>query len=211
MPIRVAIVEDTESFRESLAALLNLSPDFACVAKFSNAEDAINRLLDSKPDVALMDIGLPKMSGIQALKALKAIAPDVQYLMLTIIEDDEKIFDALQAGASGYLLKSTPPEKILEAIRDVKNGGSAMSASVARRVIAFFQQRPKPQELFNLSDREWEILQLLAKGYTKKEIGEKLPQKISEHTVRTHVYNIYRKLHVNNSAEAIAKVSAASR
>ncbi len=205
MTIRVAIVEDTEAFRKGIAAILDHSDGFECVAKFANAEDAVNNLLDYKPEVVLMDIGLPKMSGIEAMKALKAINPSVQFLMLTIFEDDEKIFAALQAGANGYLLKSTPHEKLLEAIREVKHGGSAMSAQVARRVIEVFRQPPQQKEVLDLSEREKETLTLLAKGYTNKEISEKIWPKISEHTVRTHIHRIYEKLHVRNRAEAILK------
>ncbi len=203
MTIRVAIVEDTESFRKGIAAMLDQADGFECVAKFSSAEDAVNQMMDYKPDVVLMDIGLPKMSGIEAIRALKAITPSTRILMLTIIEEDEKIFSALEAGASGYLLKSTPPEKILEAIRDVQNGGSAMSAQVARRVIEYFQKPTPPEETLDLTTREKELLNYLAKGYTYKEIGNKLF--ISEHTVRTHIHHIYDKLHVRNRTEAIQK------
>lgn len=218
MTIRVAIVEDAEAFRKGIAAMLDATDGFECVAKYADAENAVTHLLKQKPDVVLMDIGLPKMSGIDALRTLKAAAPHVQYLMLTVFEDDEKIFQALQAGASGYLLKNTPSEKILEAICDVKNGGSAMSPQVARRVIDFFRHAPQPNEIcesakatFELTDREWEILQLLAKGYTYKDIGEKLPQKISPHTVRTHIHRIYEKMHVRNRAEAVQKAQRQKR
>ncbi len=205
MTIRVALVEDTESFRKGIAAMLDQADGFECVAKFSSAEEAVNQMMDYKPDVVLMDIGLPKMSGIEAIKALKTITPTIRILMLTVFDDDEKIFSALEAGASGYLLKSTPPEKILDAIRDVKNGGSAMSAQVARRVIEYFQKPSLPKEAFDLTAREKELLNYLAKGYTYKEIGNKLF--LSEHTVRTHIHHIYEKLHVRNRAEALQKVS----
>ncbi|MFQ3608806.1 MAG: response regulator transcription factor [Chloroherpetonaceae bacterium] len=204
MTIRVAIVEDTASYRKAIASMLDQADDFECVAKFSSAEEAINQMIDHKPDVVLMDIGLPKMSGIEAIKALKSMMPSIRILMLTVIDDSEKIFSALQAGASGYLLKDTPPEKLLEAIRDVHSGGSAMSSQVARRVIAYFQQPAPPEEALDLTTRERELLDYLAKGYTYKEIGNKLF--ISEHTVRTHIHRIYEKLHVRNRTEALHKV-----
>ncbi|MFN3562154.1 MAG: response regulator [Chloroherpetonaceae bacterium] len=202
MTIRVAIVEDTEAFRKGIAAMLDQADGFECVAKFATAEDAINQLMDYKPDAVLMDIGLPKMNGIDAIKELKLRDPNLPILVLTIFEDDEKIFAALKAGAMGYWLKSTPQEKLLEAIRDVCNSGAGMSPQVARRVIEHFQPTPS-KEVLELTKRERELLDYLAKAYTYKEIANKLF--ISEHTVRTHIHRIYEKLHVRNRTEALQK------
>lgn len=191
MPIRVALVEDDKKFRESLAAMLSHAGDIECVAQFASAESAMNQLLDYHPDVVLVDIGLPKASGIDAIRYLKAREANLLFLVLTVFEDDEKIFPALAAGASGYLLKIDAPERIAAAIRDVKNGGAAMSPQIARHVIEFFRQPPLSEEAAKLTEREKEVLRLLAEGYTYKEISEKLHPKISEHTVRTHIHHIY--------------------
>jgi len=204
MPIQVAIVEDIDEIREGLAVLINGSEGFSCIAKYSCAEAALEELPDLQPDVVLMDIELPGMSGIECIRILKTRHPELQIMMLTIYEDDDKIFSSLQAGASGYVLKKEKPARLLEAIADLHNGGSPMSSQIARKVVHTFQQfKPPAQPSAELSKREQEILSYLSKGHTYKEIAEELY--ISVETVRTHLRNIYEKLHVRNRAEAMLK------
>jgi DNA-binding NarL/FixJ family response regulator len=212
MPIQVAIVEDSREIREGLSILIDSSPGFRCVAACESAEEALIQLPKALPDVALMDIQLPGMSGIECIRILKTRMPKLQIMMLTVFEDHDRIFQSLAAGASGYLVKKTPPQRILEAIQDLHAGGSPMSNQIARRVVdAFRQPAPKPQssapvarEAQHLSAREWEILQHLAQGFLYKEIADSL--KISIETVRTHIRNIYEKLHVHSRTEALLKV-----
>ena len=203
-PIKVAIVEDDARIREGLVALLNGSAGFRCTGAYGNAEAALEEIPGSWPDVVLMDINLPKMSGIGCVAKLKEKRPKLQILMLTIYVDSDKIFQSLQAGASGYLIKQTPPAEIMQAIQHVNDGGSPMSHAIARKVVQYFQQQKKDfDETSNLSTREHEILTLLAKGYQYKEIAEELA--ISVLTVRTHIQNIYQKLHVRSKTEAVLK------
>lgn len=204
MPIKVAIVEDNDKIREGLAVLVGGSPSFACVAMYANAEDALEHLPRKKPDVVLMDIGLPKMSGIECVEELKKRAPEIQVMMLTVYEDDDRIFKSLVAGASGYILKNTMPAELFEAIKEIHNGGSPMSNLIARKVVQSFQHMGKSSKnLENLSDRETEVLSYLAKGYQDKEIAEKFF--LSVETVRKHLRNIYQKLHVRSRTEAVLK------
>lgn len=204
MSIKVAIVEDVKEIREGLGSLISGSEGFICINTYSNAESALKGISEDEPDVVLMDIGLPGMSGVDCIKKLKSINPKFQIIMLTVYEDDEHIFKALVAGASGYLLKKTPPVKILEAVQEVYNGGSPMSSQIARKVINAFQSMNKSsKETDNLSAREQEILSYLAKGFRYKEIAEKLF--ISKETVRTHLRNIYEKLQVRSRTEAVLK------
>lgn len=202
--IKVAIVEDTEVIRESLAALIRGSQGFDLIGIFGNAEDALVNLPTLQPDVVLMDIGLPGMTGSQCVKLLKAQHPNMQFVMCTIFEDDENIFNALQAGATGYILKKTSPVKILEALTELYQGGSPMSGAIARRVISAMQKPKENNAAALLSTRENEILQLLSKGFRYKEISESLF--ISLATVRTHIHNIYEKLQVQSRTDAINKV-----
>jgi DNA-binding NarL/FixJ family response regulator len=203
--INVAIVEDEDEVREGLAVLINGSEGFRCIQTYSSAESALPEILKNKPDVVLMDINLPGMSGIECISKLKASRPDLPIMVLTVYDDDEKIFESLRAGASGYLLKKTPPTKLLEAILELHNGGSPMSSSIARKVVEAFQTMgPSSEETQNLSKREQEILCFLAKGYRYREIADTLF--ISIETVRTHLRNIYEKLHVRSRSEAVLKV-----
>ena len=203
--IRVAIVEDDQDIRQSFEAIIDSTPGFACVKTYDNAEDAVEDLPLEKPDVVIMDIHLPGMTGIDAVRILKSGMPGLQIAMCTVYEDDEHIFNALRAGASGYLLKRTSPEKLLEAISDLHQGGSPMSGEIARRVVASFQKANTPSpELAVLTNREKEILDLLAKGYLYKEIAGELF--ISIETVKRHIHNIYEKLHVQTRTEALNKV-----
>lgn len=202
--ITVAIVEDLDEIRNGLAALINGSPGFRCVGTYPNGTEALQQIPNQKPDVVLMDIDMPSMNGIDCIIALKEQIPGLQISMLTVFEDDEKIFRSLQAGASGYLLKKTAPVKLLEAIQELHAGGSPMSGQIARKVVTAFQRMGESkQQNENLSPRENEILSYLAKGYRYKEIAAALF--ISVETVRTHLRNIYEKLHVRSSTEAVLK------
>lgn len=203
--IRVALVEDDREVREGLRLLINQSAACDCVAVYASAEDALARLPATSADVVLMDIQLPGMSGIDCIRALKQRQPRMQIMMLTVFEDHDRIFQSLSAGASGYLLKQTPPAKLLESIAELHRGGSPMSTQIARRLVELFQQPdPRGEAMEGLSTREKEILSLLAKGYRYKEIAGQLG--ISVETVRTHLHNTYEKLHVRSRTEAVMKV-----
>ena len=204
MLINVGIVEDNNKIREGLAAIIDGSDGFRCKVKYATAEEAIIKLPLENPNVVLMDINLPGMSGIECVVKLKEILPDVQIMMLTVYEDNETVFKSIVAGATGYILKRTPPAELLEAIRELHGGGSPMSDQIARKVVQAFQQMGKSsKETENLSERESELLSYLSKGYHDKEIADKLF--ISVKTVRTHLRNIYKKLHVRSRTEAILK------
>jgi DNA-binding NarL/FixJ family response regulator len=203
VPITVCIVEDDPELRESVRHYLQDAPGFACIGGFGTAEEALKGVPALKPEVVLMDINLPAMSGIECVGKLKAIAPGMQVLMFTVYEDSDQVFEALVAGACGYMVKSTPPEKVLEAIREVHNGGSPMSSHIARKVVKYFHQVPPLNELANLSKREEEVLQQLSQGYLYKEIAGRLS--ISIDTVRKHLNNIYSKLHVHSRTDAVVK------
>jgi DNA-binding NarL/FixJ family response regulator len=204
--INVVIVEDNTVIREGLAALINGTPGYACIGEFSNCEAFLGKLNNLIVDVVLMDIGLPGISGIEGVKEAVKKRSDINILMLTIYEDSDKVFDALCAGACGYLVKKTPPTKLLEAIKDVFEGGSPMSSNVARQVITAFKESKGNivnDSEYELSQREKEVLSLLADGYNYQEIATSLF--ISVDTVRHHIRNIYKKLHVHSQSEAVAK------
>lgn len=202
--IKIGIVEDVKETREALASLIEGAPGLLCAGVASTGENALRIFPPLNPDVVLMDIKLPGISGIQCVAQLKRQLPRTQILMLTTYEDSDLIFDALRAGASGYLLKKTDPQEILQAISQVHEGGSPMSVHVARKVVNHFQQLPKPaSEVEQLTPREHEILVLLAKGYRYKEIVDQL--NISLSTVRTHIRAVYDKLHVQSRTEAVVK------
>lgn len=204
--INVAIVEDNDTIRNGLAALINGTPGYSCVAQFVDCESFLTKLKSIEVDVVLMDIALPGISGIEGVKKAIEINNDLDILMLTIYEDSEKVFDALCAGACGYLVKKTPPSKLLEAIKEVHDGGSPMSSNIARQVITAFKEvkdiDEKKNEYF-LSSREKEVLNLLAEGNNYQQIADQLF--ISVDTVRHHIKNIYKKLHVHSQSEAVAK------
>jgi len=202
--ITVSIVEDIKDIREGLQLLINSNGAFSCTHVYSTAEDALLNMPNNLPNVVLMDIHLPGISGIEAVKKLKAQYPSVQFIMSTVYEDDENIFESLKAGATGYLLKKISPAKILEAITEVYNGGSPMSAQIARKVIAAFQKKNPIDETSVLTPKEKEILKALSKGLRYKEIAYEM--QISMDTVRTHVRHIYEKLHVQSRMDAINKV-----
>jgi DNA-binding NarL/FixJ family response regulator len=205
--ITVAIVDDEAKLRESIATFVNGSSGFKCVSSYGSAEAALKSLPADKPDVVLMDINLGEISGIECVEKLKGQFPDMQILMLTVYEDTEKIFLALAAGANGYLLKRSSPTKLLAAIREVHGGGSPMTSSIARKVVASFQ-RQKPSAATGekngpLSPREQAVLDGLAKGWTYKQLAGELD--ISIDTIRTYIRRIYEKLHVQSRTEAVAK------
>ena len=211
MDITVSIVDDTPDIRHALEEIIHMSEGYKVLGSFSSAEEAIEKLPALHPEVVLMDINLGGMSGIECVKQLKPLCPDMLFMMCTVYEEDEKIFEALTAGASGYILKKTPPGKLLEAIRELKEGGAPMSSQIARKVVDAFSVKSQlsiagttPDKSINtLSNREKEILELLSKGMLYKEISAQLF--ISAETVRKHVYHIYEKLHVNNRIEAVNK------
>jgi DNA-binding NarL/FixJ family response regulator len=200
----VIIVEDNQGLRDQLLQILESASDIRCAGAFVSGETALPEILKKKPDVVLMDIKLPGMSGIQCVAEIKKNLPHTQVIMVTVYEDSERIFRALKAGANGYLIKSSPPEQLLESIRDVHKGGAPMSSHIARKVVQHFHLLgPSVQESENLSPREQEVLDLLAMGFIYKEIGSKL--NISSETVRTYVKNICQKMHVRSRLEAVAK------
>ena len=205
--ISVSIVDDEKDLRESIATFINGSPGFRCISTYGSAQAALQGLPADRPNVVLMDIKMAGMTGIECVARLKQLIPDVQTVMLTVYEDTEQIFNALSAGASGYLLKRSKPSKLLEAIREVHEGGSPMSSSIARKVVASFQKSgtpgEKPPNHPHLSPREEAVLNLLAKGYPYKQIADELG--ISIDTIRTYLRRIYEKLHVQSRTEAVAK------
>ncbi len=205
MKINAAIVEDNKETREGLSAMLDASPDIHCVNTFEDAETLIKDISQLKVDVVLMDINLPGQSGIQCIELLKELYPHIQFLVVTNFEDSDKIFAALRAGATGYLLKNVSKQKLHDAIRDIYNGGSPMSMQIARKIVNSFSGRYKNTKLFNsLTAREKEVLILLDKGYLYKEIAEKLSLKLE--TIRTYIRDIYDKLHVHSRTDAINKI-----
>ena len=204
--INVAIVEDNSTIREGLAALINGTDGYKCTGSYFDCETFLLELEKTEIDVVLMDIALPGMDGIEGVKRATEKKPDLDILMLTIYEESEKVFDALCAGACGYLVKKTPPARLLEAIKEVNEGGSPMSSQIARDVIKAFKEGAAPTEedlAYKLSSREKEVLNLLAEGNNYHEIAEELF--ISVDTVRHHIRNIYKKLHVHSRSEAVAK------
>jgi DNA-binding NarL/FixJ family response regulator len=204
MPINVSIVEDNDQLRNTLTRVLNRAEGFECLSSYPNAEAALEDLPEKKPDVVLMDINLPGMNGVECARKLKQAVPQIQIMMLTVYEDTENIFNALAAGASGYLLKRTATAELLESIREVHRGGSPMTAHIARKVVQSFQRPVATNEQTeDLSPREREVLDYLSQGFLYKEIAEKLG--ISYETVHTYVRRIYEKLQVRTRTEAVAK------
>lgn len=203
MPIAISIIEDDAGTREQLAELLNDTPALRCIGAYASGEEGLRKIPAEKPDVALVDIHLPGMNGIMCVAGLKARLPDLSVLMLTRHEDSDLVFDALRAGASGYLLKKMIPTELIPAIEQVQAGGAPMSMHIARKVVGYFSHVKSAPEIERLSRREQEVLALLAKGYLYKEIGELLG--ISIDTVRMNLRHIYQKLHVHSRTEATAR------
>ena len=204
MRIKVAIVEDSRGTRESLAELLGRAPTLRCVGAHANGEEALRDIPVEQPDVVLMDINLPGMSGIECVSRIRERLPKTQVLMLTTYEEADLIFDSLRNGASGYLLKNMPPSELVQAVEQVHSGGAPMSMQIARKVVNHFRQIKQPtSEVEKLTKREHEILSLLAKGYLYKEIADQLGITLS--TVRAHLHTIYEKLHVQSRTQAVVK------
>jgi DNA-binding NarL/FixJ family response regulator len=204
MAITVSIVEDNDQLRGTLARVISRAEGFRCLSQYANAEAALEALPKDRPDVVLMDINLPGMNGVECVRRLKQLTPEIQSVMLTVYEDTENIFNALAAGAAGYLLKRTKSGELLEAIREVQKGGSPMTAHIARKVVQSFQKAgASPQPTGNLSQREQEVLDCLSQGFLYKEIAEKLG--ISYETVHTYIRRIYEKLQVRTRTEAVAR------
>lgn len=210
MEITVCIVDDTDDIRTTLEEIVSMTEGYKLLGGFASGEEAMQKIPVLLPQVVLMDINLGGMSGIECVRRLKPQLPEILYMMCTVYEEDEKIFEALSAGASGYILKKTSPNKLLEAIRELSEGGAPMSSQIARKVVAAFRSKPAVEEnnreataIGSLSNREKEILEWLAKGMLYKEIAAQLF--ISPETVRKHVYHIYEKLHVSNRIEAVNK------
>ncbi|MFI5138220.1 MAG: response regulator [Sphingobacteriales bacterium] len=203
--IRVAIVEDNQILRKSMEQLFEQTEDIRCVASIKNLLNVVSVFNKAIPDIVIMDIGLPEISGIEGVRTIKNNFDKMQVLMFTVFEDDDKIFEAIREGASGYLLKKTRPLEIIEAIRELHQGGSPMSPLVARKVVQFFQSgSPLKDDDFQLTSREKEILFALVDGLSYKKIADKYF--LSVHTIRKHISSIYEKLHVHSKSQAVAKV-----
>jgi DNA-binding NarL/FixJ family response regulator len=201
---KIAIVEDNRTTREGLRTIIDLSQDYECICACETAEDALRILPKHEPEVVLMDIQLPNMSGIECVARLKKLLPGVQVIMVTVYEDPDRIYSALRAGASGYLLKRSAPEQVLAAIRDVQQGGAPMTGEIARKVIHHFQEQSSTAaEVEKLSAREREVLELVSHGFINKEIADRLS--VSVEAVRWHLKHIYAKLHVHSRTEAALK------
>jgi DNA-binding NarL/FixJ family response regulator len=203
--IRIVIVEDNKTIRDGLTVLINATDGLKCVGHYRDCESMLENLTEDQADLILMDIGLPGMTGIEGIKRVKEICPEMVILVLSVYEDDENIFEAICAGACGYLIKKTPPARLIEAIEEAHQGGSPMSSHIARRVVSFFQKnvRISDDSEVNLSDREKQILTNLSKGNSYKMIADSIC--ISIDTVRYHIRNIYKKMHVHSQSEAVAK------
>lgn len=207
IPIKICVVEDLKEIREGMVSLLSLDERFEMLSAFTDAETATRDLPNWQPDIVIMDINLPGMNGIECIKKVKSLCPHTQFMMFTIYENDEKIFEALAAGASGYILKKTPLIKIIESLIELNQGGAPMSMQVARKVIERMRDRETDNSIHSLTHRENEVLQCLARGLLYKEIAINLNISIS--TVRQHIHNIYEKLHVQNRTEALNKTTKA--
>ena len=203
-PIKVAIIEDRREIREGLAVLINGTPGYDCVGTYRSMEEALDRIGHNLPNVALLDIGLPGMSGIEGLKILKARYPNMLLLILSVYDDDERIFDAMCAGASGYLLKKTPPLKLLEGLKEAVEGGAPMSPEVACRVLSLFRDiRPPERADYDLTPHELRLLKLFVKGHNYKTAAKELG--VTVHTISFHLRSIYEKLQVHSKSAAVAK------
>jgi DNA-binding NarL/FixJ family response regulator len=204
LPIKVAIIEDRREIRDGLATLIQFTEGYACVGQFYSMEEALQQIGANPPDVALVDIGLPGMSGIEGTEILKARFPQLLILVLTVYDDDERIFRAMCAGACGYLLKKTPPARLLDSIREAVAGGAPMSPEVARHVVTLFRKFAPPKNVdYHLTAHETRLLKFLVEGYNFKSVATKLG--VSVNTISFHMRNIYEKLQVHSKSEAVAK------
>lgn len=203
--IKISIVEDLEVVRNGLAAIINMGNDFTVLQCFETAEEALPAILSDPPDIVIMDIHLPGgMNGIECIKKIKEKNPSIQFMMFTIYENSDTVFQALEAGAAGYLLKNTPPAKILESLKELYEGGSPMNAEIAKKLVLRFQQTADHMNEFHLTEKEKQILNLVSKGYLYKEIANEFNNSIN--TIKQHIRHIYEKLHVQNKAEAVNKI-----
>jgi len=205
---KIVVFDDHRIRREALRLLISLDSSMQCIGAYENCSGLVENLSPDPPDVVLMDINMPQVNGIEGVKLLSEHFPKVFIIMQTVYEDDDHLFDALLAGAHGYLLKNTPNDKIIEAIKEVTEGGAPMTPSIARRVITYFNKKPAKKsamEEYNLSARELEVLECLALGHSQKMVAEKLF--LSKHTVGNHIKNIYQKMHVHNLSAAIASLN----
>lgn len=203
MPVKIAIAEDIDDIRNGLHLIINNTDGYECNCVCKNGQEAVDKIPAYKPDVVLMDINMPFINGVEAVRILKAKLPATQFMMCTVYDEDEHVFESLKAGASGYILKKTPPAKLLEAIQEIYNGGSPMSSTIARKVMTSFSENKVQQPVDNLSTREKEILQQLGRGLQYKQIAASLS--LSTETIRTHIRNIYEKLQVHSKDEALRK------
>lgn len=201
--IIVGLIEDTENYRAAIASLLNLSAEVQLAGSWGDAESAIKEAPVILPDVILTDIQLPGLNGIECIRRLKTDCPNIQFLVLTVFEEDEKIFEALKAGASGYLLKSASPEVIISAIKEIHNGGSPMSPGIARKIIRHFREPAMENGQKIFTEREKQVLHLMSQGKLVKEIAADMD--VTSHAIKKHVKNIYQKMHVQNKVEAVMK------
>lgn len=202
--IRIVLYEDNTKLRENLTLLIDGTPGFTVCGAFRNCDNILQQVGELLPDVVLMDIDMPGVNGIDGLRLVRTQHPDLPILMLTVFDDNQHVFDAIKAGADGYLLKKTPPEKLTAYIHDAYEGGAPMTSSIARQVLQLFARQPSDKkDTYNLSEREKEVLQLLVNGYSYKMIAGEIF--ISIDTVRSHIKKIYEKLHVNSKSEAVAK------
>lgn len=203
--IKISIVEDHEVVRNGLAAIINMGSDFRVLHSFETAEEALPAILSNPPDIVIMDIHLPgSMNGIECIKKIKEKELGIQFMMFTIYENSDTVFQALEAGAAGYLLKNTSPSKILESLKELYEGGSPMNAEIAKKLVLRFQQKDDHMNEFHLTEKERQILNLVSKGYLNKEIANELHNSIN--TIKQHIRHIYEKLHVQNKVEAINKI-----
>jgi len=203
--INVALVEDNDDLRQALSKYIDSQEDMKCVAALGNLHNVISEFRNHRPDIVIMDIGLPNISGIDGVNIVKENFEHIEIIMFTVFDDNDNIFDAIKAGASGYLLKKSSPQEIIDAITELAKGGVPMTACIARKVIHFFQKAPVNQKKeYQLTARESEILHGLVEGMSYKKLAEKHFVSIS--TIRTHIQHIYEKLHVNSKAEAVSKV-----
>lgn len=202
--IRIVLYEDNTKLRENLTLLIDGAHNFVVCGAFRNCDNILRQTDELLPDVLLMDIDMPGTNGIDGLRMVRSRYPQLPILMLTVFDDNQHVFEAIRAGADGYLLKKTPPDKLLEYIQDVYDGGAPMTSGIARQVLHLFARQPSDRnEMYNLSEREKEVLQLLVNGYSYKMIASEIF--ISIDTVRSHIKKIYEKLHVNSKSEAVAK------
>ena len=202
--ITVCIVEDLDEVRNGLAAIINMTEGFKVLQSFSTAESALEKLFTLKPDIVIMDIHLPGMTGIECIKQAREKSSTMQFMMFTIYENSDVVFQALEAGATGYLLKNSSASKIIESLRELHQGGSPMNAEIAKKLVVRFQKTPFAQSEYHLTPKEQQVLELMAKGYLYKEIADELNNTVN--TIKQHIRNIYEKLHVQNKAEAINKI-----